>query len=42
MNEELIFELECDQPENWESDSIFIRDGKGNIIEQIIPDDEEG
>lgn len=42
MDEEiLIFEQEMDEPENWVSNTILIRDGKGNIIERLIPDDIE-
>lgn len=40
-NNILLFEKECDIPENWESNTILIRDGKGNIIEREIPDDIE-
>ena len=40
-NNILLFEKECDTPENWESNTILIRDGKGNIIECEIPDDIE-
>ena len=40
-NNILLFEKECDAPENWESNTILIRDGKGNIIEREIPDDIE-
>lgn len=40
MNEEiLILEQESDTPENWVSNTILERDGKGNIIERLIPDD---
>ncbi len=42
MNEEIIYEKELEMPENWVSDTILERDGKGNIIERLIPDDEEG
>ena len=42
MNEEIIYEKELEIPENWVSDTILERDGKGNIIERSIPDDEEG
>lgn len=42
MNEEIIYEKELEIPENWVSDTILERDGKGNIIERLIPDDEEG
>ena len=42
MNEEiLIFEKEMNEPENWVSNIILERDGKGNIIERLIPDDTE-
>lgn len=42
MSEEiLILEQECDMPENWVSNTILERDGKGNIIERLIPDDVE-
>ena len=37
----LIYEREIDIPKNWESNTILIRDGKGNIIEREIPDDIE-
>lgn len=37
----LVYEREIDIPENWESNTILIRDGKGNIIEREIPDDTE-
>lgn len=42
MNEEIVYEQELDTPENWVSDTILVRDGKGNIIEITVPDDEEG
>ena len=42
MNEEiLILEQESDTPENWVSNTILERDGKGIIIERLIPDDIE-
>jgi len=41
MTEEIIYEKELDIPENWETNTIFTRDGKGKIIEIKIPDDEE-
>lgn len=41
MIEELIFENEMEIPENWESNTILIKDGKGNVIEREIPDDIE-
>lgn len=37
-----ILENEMDIPENWESDRILVRDGKGRVVELEIPDDEEG
>lgn len=39
--ENIIYEQELNTPEDWVSDTILERDGKGNIIERIIPDDEE-
>lgn len=41
MNEEIIYEQELEIPENWVSNTILERDGKGNIIERLIPDDIE-
>ena len=41
MNEELILEQEMDTPENWISNTILMKDGKGNVIEIKTPDDEE-
>lgn len=41
MEEEMIFEQEMDTPENWVSNIILVRDGKGNIIEIEAQDDEE-
>lgn len=41
MEENMILEREGDMPENWESNTILIKDGKGNIIEREIPDDIE-
>lgn len=40
MNEEYL-EQECDAPDYWDDNAIFERDGKGRIIEAIIPDDIE-
>lgn len=43
MEENMILESELDTPENWVSNTILIRDGKGNIIEVQVSDDiEEG
>lgn len=41
-NEDIILEREMDIPEDWESNVIFIKDGKGNTIELEVPNDEEG
>lgn len=41
MNKKLILEQESDMPENWHSNIVLERDGKGNIIEHIVPDDKE-
>ena len=41
MEENIFYEQELDIPDNWESNIILIRDGKGNIIEREIPDDVE-
>lgn len=41
MNEDIIYEKESEMPENWVSNIILERDGKGNIIELSIPDDKE-
>ena len=38
MNEE--FEKEMDMPEGWQSNLIFVRDGRGNVIQLEIPDDD--
>ena len=39
MENEIIYEQECDTPKNWVSNTILERDGKGNIIEITIEDD---
>ena len=41
MIEELIFEKEMEIPNDWDSNIILIKDGKGNVIEREIPDDIE-
>ena len=41
MEENIIYEEELDTPEDWVSNIILERDGKGNIIERIIEDDTE-
>jgi len=40
-NENSLLEQEMDTPENWVSNTILIRDGKGNIIEIEVNDDTE-
>lgn len=44
MNEDLVLELEQegDMPKDWETNTILVRDDKGNVIEVKVPDDEEG
>ena len=34
-------ERESDPPANWVSNVIMCRDGRGNIVEVAVPDDEE-
>jgi len=41
MKNDIILEKEGEMPENWVSNTILERDGKGNIIERLIPDDIE-
>lgn len=41
MDKELNYEIEAGIPENWEPNTVFIMDGKGNLIEVVAPDDEE-
>ena len=42
--EEIILDLEHegDAPIDWQSETILERDGKGNVFEVIVPDDEDG
>ena len=40
--EEIIYEQECDMPEDWAGDTVLVRDGRGNIVEIEVPDDKEG
>lgn len=45
INEDLVLELEqeSDIPENWITNTVLIRNEKGEIIEVEVPDDvEEG
>lgn len=43
MDEIMEFEIECDAPENWVSDTVLFRNELGEIIELDVPDDvEEG
>ena len=37
----LILECEGNAPENWETDVILHRDGKGEVLSVDVPDDEE-
>jgi hypothetical protein len=43
INEDLILELEqeSDAPENWITNTILVRNEKGEIIEVEVPDDTE-
>lgn len=41
MPEEIILENELETPLDWKSDIILYRDGRGNVIEQEVPDDRE-
>lgn len=41
MEENIIFEQEMDTPVDWITNTILTRDGKGNIIEVEVYDDEE-
>lgn len=41
MLDNIIYEQELETPQNWVSNMILERDGKGNIFERIIEDDEE-
>lgn len=41
MSRNLILERESDAPENWETDVILHRDGRGNVLNVAVPDDEE-
>lgn len=42
MDENIILEKEMNAPENWETNIILTRDGKGQIVEIKISNDEEG
>ena len=37
----LNLEREADAPNDWQSNSILERDGKGRVFEVMVPDDEE-
>ena len=41
MEKKLILERESDAPENWETEVILQRDGRGNVVSVDVPDDEE-
>lgn len=38
---ELEFERESDAPDGWQDNLILMRDGKGRMIEVVVPDDTE-
>lgn len=40
-DEKIILEREGDAPENWETEVILQRDGRGNVLNVDVPDDEE-
>lgn len=42
IKEDIELEQEMDIPENWVSNRILIRDGRGKVVELTIPDDEGG
>ena len=35
------FERESDAPDDWQENLILVRDGKGRMIEVVVPDDTE-
>ena len=39
--ENIFYERELEIPKNWVSNIILERDGKGNIFERVVEDDEE-
>lgn len=41
MDEQLKLEKEISIPFHWKTNTILIRDGKGNLIELDVPNDEE-
>lgn len=41
MDEIIMLEMECDEPINWVTDTVFIRNEKGEIVELDVPDDVE-
>ena len=41
MDDKIILEREGDAPENWETEVILHRDGRGNVLNVDVPDDEE-
>ena len=40
-NENILLEKEMDIPSNWVSNTILTRDGKGNIVEIMVGDDDD-
>lgn len=41
MEEDIIFEKELDFPYDIDVNIVYVKDGKGNLIEVQAPDDEE-
>lgn len=41
MNEEILLENENGIPENWETNTIYIRNENGEIVKVEVPDDKE-
>lgn len=35
------FEPESDAPEGWEANAVFVRDGRGNVVQIEAADDTE-
>lgn len=42
VKNDIELEKEMDAPENWVSNRVLVRDGKGRPIEVETPDDEDG
>lgn len=41
MEDELELERECDAPEGWVTDVVYVRNEKGELVEVEVPDDTE-